>query len=104
MIDFQARPSNSGEGLPISNEPLGQSDNSDKNSCESCNKKLAPSILLKHIGNSKACKTYYGDRYLELKRKKKAERNEKYMSGINLKEKREKYAKNFKLKEKNKLI
>ena len=51
--------------------------------CESCEKKMDKSKLLKHIGNTRSCKAYYGERLEELKREKEIERkrrNRKNMS------------------------
>ena len=39
-------------------------------SCESCNKELLESSLLKHIGTRKDCKAYYGTRYDDMKKEK----------------------------------
>ena len=50
--------------------------------CESCKKRLDKSKLLKHIGNSKACKAYYGSRYLELKANKRSETKLKYWHSL----------------------
>ena len=50
--------------------------------CESCKKILDKSKLLKHIGNSKACKAYYGSRYLELKANKRCETKLKYWNSL----------------------
>ena len=50
--------------------------------CESCKKKLDKSKILKHIGNSKACKAYYGSRYLELKANKRCETKLKYWNSL----------------------
>ena len=104
LIGFQTKPFTSQEGLSNSKRQLGQNADGDETSCESCNKILDPSRLLKHIGNSKDCKTFYGSRFLDLKRQKAIERTQKYRSRIPLKDQREKYAKNFKLKDKNKLV
>ena len=43
-------------------------------SCESCNKELLESSLLKHIGTRKDCKAYYGRRYDDMKKEKINER------------------------------
>ena len=101
-IDFQ--PSTSHERIPISSGASRKNDSTVQTSCESCNKRLDPSRLLKHIGNSKGCKSHYGSRFLDLKREKATKKVQKYRSKIPLKEQRKKYAKNFKLKEKNKQI
>ena len=55
--------------------------------CESCKKSLSPSKMLKHIGNSKACKAYYGSRFIELKASKKSDRNMKNWNKIPRKKK-----------------
>ena len=46
--------------------------------CESCKKNLDKAKLLKHIGNSKTCKSYYGSRFKFLKHKQELERKSKY--------------------------
>ena len=46
--------------------------------CESCKKTLDKAKLLKHIGNSKTCKSYYGSRFKFLKHNQELERKSKY--------------------------
>ena len=46
--------------------------------CESCKKTLDKAKLLKHIGNSKNCKSYYGSRFNFLKHNQELERKSKY--------------------------
>ena len=43
-------------------------------SCESCIKFFGQAKILHHIGNNKTCRTYYGPRFLELKRRKESDR------------------------------
>ena len=47
-------------------------------SCEYCKKKLSETTILRHIGQSEACKNHYGPRFDEQKRNKNRERVEKY--------------------------
>ena len=44
-------------------------------SCDYCSKELPESSILKHIGNSQACKVHYGPRFDRMKRKKKHQQN-----------------------------
>ena len=46
-------------------------------SCDYCSKELPESSILKHIGNSQACKVHYGPRFDRMKRKKKHQQNKK---------------------------
>ena len=50
--------------------------------CDSCSKSFGKSSLLRHIGQSKTCKTYYGPRYMEMKAKQVSERNLKYRNSL----------------------
>ena len=43
--------------------------------CKSCKKKFWDTSFLRHIGQSKVCKAYYGPRYQEMKAKQVSERN-----------------------------
>ena len=74
-------------------------------SCESCNKPFPKSKILRHIGSSKSCKSFYGPRFIEMKRKKESEKVSRYLMKNREKQleiQREKYAKNLELKEKKK--
>jgi hypothetical protein len=76
-------------------------------SCDYCSKELPKSSILKHIGNSQACKVYYGPRFDRMKRKKdiisiKKWRKEKGKEK-ELKEQRELYAQDPEKKEKKKV-
>ena len=68
--------------------------------CEYCKKSFAPEKILKHIGHVKACKTFYGPRFDELKKEQQRKRDEKFNSNLSdqqkkniLKRNRERYAK-----------
>ena len=86
---------------------------SDKNSdmdtpCDFCGKTFGKKSLLRHIGQSKACKSHYGPRFIEMKTKQVSERNENYKKNLTIKEKKKalknnriRYANNPDLKEKN---
>ena len=50
--------------------------------CEFCKKLLDKEKLLKHIGNSKICKTYYGSRFTILKEEQEIERKRKYRENM----------------------
>ena len=54
--------------------------------CESCQKSLEPEKILRHIGNRKAWKDYYGPRLLELKSRKESDRKQKSYENLTLKE------------------
>ena len=108
--DFQSKPSTSSDRGSKDNEAseitIGM-----ETLCECCKKSFDPSKILKHIGNRKACKSFYGPRYSEMKRKKDNERKQNYRYNMTREKneminklQREKYAKNFERKEKNKLI
>ena len=74
-------------------------------SCESCNKAFPKSKILRHIGSSKSCKSFYGLKFIEMKREKEREKVSRYQMKNReklLKNRREKYAKNLELKEKKK--
>ena len=68
--------------------------------CEHCKKSFAPEKILKHIGHVKACITFYGPRFVELKKEQQRKRIEKFNSNLSdkqqqniLKRNRERYAK-----------
>ena len=76
--------------------------------CEYCKKSFAPEKILKHIGHVKACKTFYGPRFDELKKEQQRKRIEKFNSNLLdkqqqniLKRNRERYAKSSEKKQKN---
>ena len=75
--------------------------------CEYCKKSFAPEKILKHIGHVKACKTFYGPRFDELKKEQQRKRIEKFNSNLSdkqqqniLKRNRERYAKSSEKKQK----
>ena len=75
--------------------------------CEYCKKSFAPEKILKHIGHVKACKTFYGPRFDELKKEQQRKRIEKFNSNLSdkqqqniLKRNRERYAKSSEKKTK----
>ena len=74
--------------------------------CEYCKKSFAPEKILKHIGHVKACKTFYGPRFDELKKEQQRKRIEKFNSNLSnkqqqniLKRNRERYAKSSEKKQ-----
>ena len=75
--------------------------------CEYCKKSFEPNKILKHIGHVKACKSFYGPRYDELKKEQQRKKVEKFRSKLSIKQnrdalvrKREMYAKNSEYREK----
>ena len=75
-------------------------------SCDYCSKELPESSILKHIGNSQACKVHYGPRFDRMKRKKNINKIKKWRKEKGkekeLKEQRESYAKDPEKKKKRK--
>ena len=71
-------------------------------SCDYCSKELPESSILKHIGNSQACKVHYGPRFDRMKRKKDIIRIKKWRKEKG-KEQRELYAQDPEKKEKKKV-
>ena len=63
--------------------------------CEFCKKVLTNSNILKHIASSHFCKLHYGQRYIDMKKKKANEKKQKWRK-VNkekeLKRQRELYA------------
>ena len=78
-------------------------------SCDYCSKDLPESSILKHIGNTQACKVHYGPRFDKMKRKKDSNRVKKWRKEKEkekekeLERQRELYAQNPGKKEKKKL-
>ena len=78
--------------------------------CESCEKSFVKSTILRHISKSPSCKSFYGQRFIEMKKEKrrkevfkcKNKNTEAYEK--QLKRRRELYAKNTDLKQKNQEI
>ena len=75
--------------------------------CEYCKKSFEPNKILKHIGHVKACKSFYGPRYDELKKEQQRKKVEKFRSKLSNEQKleignrkRELYAKNSEYREK----
>ena len=62
--------------------------------CEYCKKSFEPETILKHIGHVKACKTFYGPRFDELKKEQQRKRVEKFLSNLSDKQKRDTLKKN----------
>ena len=46
--------------------------------CDSCRKTMIENTILRHIGNSKSCRKFYGTRYEEMKKKKGREKVAKH--------------------------
>ena len=57
--------------------------------CENCKKSFQKDIILKHIGQRKACKSHYGSRFKDLKRYQDTERITKYRENMSLKKREE---------------
>ena len=72
--------------------------------CEFCKKSFSKTSILVHIGKNESCKSHYGSRFDELKRKKNCLRKQKSREMLGkekeLKRQRESYAQNKKNKEK----
>ena len=56
--------------------------------CESCKNSLTEATILRHIGQTQACKAYYGARFYKMKTKKDTLRKEKYRKNMTNKAKR----------------
>ena len=46
--------------------------------CESCKKPFVPSTLLRHIGKSESCLSFYGPRFIQMKKEKGREKVNRY--------------------------
>ena len=72
--------------------------------CEFCKKSFSKSSILVHIGKNEPCKSHYGNRFIELKRKKNNEKMQRSRKKLGiekeLKRQRELYAQDSKKKEK----
>ena len=72
--------------------------------CEFCKKTFSKSSVLVHIGKNKSCKSHYGNRFYDLKRKKNNEKKQRSRKKLGkekeLKRQRELYAQDSKKKEK----
>ena len=71
--------------------------------CEFCKKSFSKTSILVHIGKNESCKSHYGSRFDELKRKKNCLRKQQSRKKLGkekeLKRQRESYAQNRKNKE-----
>ena len=56
--------------------------------CEYCRKSFGPNTILKHIGHVKACKSFYGPRYDELKKEQQRKKVEKFRSKLSIEQRR----------------
>ena len=77
--------------------------------CECCKKLFFQTTILRHIGKSKYCKSFYGPRFIEMKKEKGREkvykhRHNSVVPARQLKKRRDLYANNPDLKEKNRQI
>ena len=78
--------------------------------CECCKKSFFQTTILRHIGKSKSCKSFYGPRFIEMKQEKGREKVYKHrcknsiVPARQLKKRRDLYANNPDLKEKNRQI
>jgi len=72
----------------------------EQDECEFCKKLFSQSSILVHIGKNESCKSHYGNRFYDLKRKKnneKKQRSRKKLGKENeLKRQRELYAQDSK--------
>ena len=75
--------------------------------CECCKKPFVQSTILRHIGKSKSCQSFYGPRFQEMKNAHRRKRVNKHRyksleeNDKQLKRRRDLYANNSDLKEKN---
>ena len=76
--------------------------------CDFCKKSFTQTTILRHIGQSQACKAFYGPRFKEMKKKKATMRTENWKNNLTRKEKKKElkrnrilYANNPVKKEKN---
>ena len=78
--------------------------------CEFCKKPYIESTILRHISKNESCKTFYGPRFTEMKKKKlrikvfKCKNKNQKAYNRQTERRRELYAKNTDLKEKNRDI
>ena len=56
--------------------------------CEYCRKSFGSNTILKHIGHVKACKSFYGPRYDELKKEQQRKKVEKFRSKLSIEQRR----------------
>ena len=73
--------------------------------CENCKRMFVETTLLRHIGKAEACKSFYGQKFEEMKKEKGRKKVQRHrfktqMTSNQLKKQRESYAKNLKMKEK----
>ena len=52
--------------------------------CEFCSKYLTQSTILRHIGQSEACKAFYGSRFEKMKKKKISKRKFIYRKSLGM--------------------
>ena len=65
--------------------------------CESCTKSYTQSTLLRHIARSDTCKSYYGPRFLEMKKEKNRNKVYKHRRNMTKKEQKKESKKRRKL-------
>ena len=82
LLDFQPKPLASTSKV----QQIENDDSDGTETCEFCKKSFEPKKILKHIGNSKDCKSYYGSKFAELKTAKISDRNQKYKKNLTVKE------------------
>ena len=89
--------------------PLEQSNNEEEEEksevlCENCLEPFLPTTILKHIGHVQECKTFYGPRFMEMKKQKNKEKVQKFQARHGrkneLKKMREQYQRNPEKKKK----
>ena len=70
----------------------------DEVSCENCNKKFVQSTILKHIGHNANCKSHYGPRFEDMKRKKNRHKKRKSRQKLGTKHEMKKQRGSYKRK------
>ena len=54
--------------------------------CEFCKKSLTQTTILRHIGQTRACKAFYGPRFKKMKTEKPTLRQEKHRDNLTIKQ------------------
>ena len=80
---------------------MASKENNVEINCDFCNKSFGKSVLLKHIGQSKSCKSYYGPRFTEMKKENAKKRVYKHRNNMTMKERKKKWKRNRELYAKN---
>ena len=69
-LKYLGRPETAAQILPLQNASPSLTKNVATISCEFCKKAFDASTILMHIGESPACKSYYGPRFVEMMKNK----------------------------------